>query len=225
MFENGAWFFYVDDSCQYWARTPGGAWAETRTGILTSTQELALAARLGSSTWGAWAGEHVPRDGIYDADLIALMPGMQLDSMILCFGGCGGEPVPPGLQTAASEIMPIAAELWSTGVAVTGDVRYQVVREETDPLPVDYLDWPLGFSASDVAISELDAARASWGQGRSATGTDAASLRALRQQYLGSTTPELVPQIPVKDANGDRYKVFLRDSLPQEDAAGLVRPQ
>lgn len=224
MWENGDSFVYVDEACTYWVLPPGDAWAETRTGILTSPQRLALEARLSSSSWGVWSGEHIPRDGIFDADLMAIMPGMKLDSVILCFGGCGGAPIPTGLQTAAAEIRPIAAELWAIGVAVTGGVRYQVVREETDPLPVDYLAWPLALSASEIAISEADAARVPWGQGRSATGTDAASLRALRQQYRSTTTPELVPQIPVKDANGDRYKVFLRDSLPQEDVAGLVRP-
>ena len=224
MFENGSSFFYVDDSCHYWAKTPADAWSEVRTGVLTRTQELALAARLGSSNWDAWAGEQVPRDGISDANLLVLMPQMSIDSMIMCFGGCAGEPVPAGLQTAAAEVSVIAAELWASGAAVTGDVRYFVVREEF-PVPVPYLDWPLALNVSDIATSELDAASGSWGRGRSATGPDAASLRALRSQYLSSTTPELVPHIPVMDANGDRYKVFLRDSLPQEDASGLVRPQ
>ena len=109
---------------------------------------------------------------------------------------------------------------------MTGGVRLVIVTEETpSPAPIPYLDRPLPVDPASIAISEAEAIDLTWGQGRAVDGADADALRVLRSAYLVSTLPGLFPHIPVQGRLGNTFKVFLRDSLPYEDAAGLIRPQ
>jgi hypothetical protein len=224
MWENGSRFVYVDGTCRYWALPPLPRWAEVRTGVLTPLEEQALISRLRYESWSGWAGELHPGSGLLDADVVILSEGMRPPATVLCFGGCIGAPVPPELQGVAGGLADLAAELWSAGVPVSGDVWFVLVREEVSELPVQYWDWPLAADASGLAIGELEASELAWGHGHRASAADADALRALRAEFASSPVAELVPHLPIKDARGDRYKLFLRDAMPYEDEAGLIRP-
>lgn len=224
MWENGHSFVYVDGSCRYWALTPQDVWAEVRTGQLTADAERSLLARVRYESWHSWVGEHHPSSIANDADIVILVPGMRAESTVTCFEGCGSAPVPSELQATARDLGQIATDLWMTGNPVTGDVRFVLVREETSEVPIQYLEWPLAIEPSTLSISESEAAQLSWGRGQIASNQDADSLRALRAGFRDSPLVGLVPHIPVKDSNGFRYKLFLRDTIPYEDETGLIRP-
>ncbi|MFP2912283.1 hypothetical protein ACLESD_46130 [Pyxidicoccus sp. 3LFB2] len=48
--------------------------------------------------------------------------------------------------------------------------------------------------------------------------------RHLRARYAAHPISTNYAYVPVKDAAGRHYQLYLRDALPLEDARGLVRP-
>lgn len=228
MFENGSSFVYVDGTCRYWAWTFATEhfWSEVRTGVLEPHAERDLIARLQYAAWRGWSGDHHSRAGVFDADLLVLMPDMTIDKMVRCFDGCVDEPTPAPLRAVASQVRDIAGDLWALGAPVSGDVRFVLVREEVDAIPlITYYDWPLSIDPSSVAIGEIEAAMMAWGGGRLASRTDAHALRSLRATYRDTSTAEWLPHVPVKDREGNRYHLFFRDTIPYEDEQGLIRPK
>ncbi len=72
-------------------------------------------------------------------------------------------------------------------------------------------------------MDELEASLLAWGFGRVASGSDADALRALRAAYRETFEASVLYHLPVKDSQGNRYRLFFRDTIPYEDGWGLIR--
>jgi len=115
------------------------------------------------------------------------------------------------------------AKLWNGLSEVDGPVRFMATRRP-DPKLTDYFDktlsWPLLTPVSQLAV-EWDDTDEFRKEVKSivAEGEDAAKLRELRRQWLDGEfySPHFVPV----EENGRYYEVFIRDTIPLEDATGL----
>jgi len=101
-------------------------------------------------------------------------------------------------------------------------MRYVVVRPEYPPRDDVFVPSPLALRLSEVAISDAEAARLEYGQGRLLEDpADVSALRALRNLEGVRTDRTPYGYLAVTE-DGVRYKLYPRDTLPFENEQGLV---
>jgi hypothetical protein len=141
--------------------------------------------------------------------------------------------IAPNGDAAALQQQLLAAvtrfdESWPTA---SGDVRYLLVSDEGNDSGVRWSDpagWPLGDPEA-VALDQQAFAMYRPGMSQRAAGADGAALREVWRQFIelevSGRDPNYPPGvsnwIPIRVAN-TRYQLVLRDSLPFENAQGLV---
>lgn len=215
LFDNGLYLF-VDGQCHYWVSNPNDVWQETRTGVLDAETATRLGDRLRFNAWddlnGVWSNSNggVPDSGDFIFD--------DTEHAVICRDLCDSPDVPAAVKTMRDAFSVVAGELWDRGSAVVSNVRAIAVTSEPSPgRPV--VEWPLTRPITDFVV----AAPPGYGQG--ILETDVASVQALKElraSFLrGDHGAFYWNALPVM-SNGSYYLVYLRDTLPFEDANGLV---
>jgi hypothetical protein len=140
---------------------------------------------------------------------------------------CGLMPSHP-LSSMSKALAMQVSNLYAAGSAVEGDARYLLASEDPDS-PRDsqaYRNasvWPLSSPADTVAIPSKDLYRYQRGGSRRASAEEASLLRALRTSWLEGAIGWSVSQfIPIVQADGARYQLYVRDSCPWENESGLL---
>ncbi len=141
---------------------------------------------------------------------------------------CGsGEQIPNWLQTAREALTTTIESCSQLGVPFIGDVRYVLIDvEEGLTTEREYeraSGWPLDVSAMSVSVPDYGGAYDARAARQVASGESAAKLRELRRRFLlGEFSPPDVKFIPIEEADGSRYQLNVSDSLPLEDADGIL---
>lgn len=221
MWENGSSFLYVDGECHFWVQA-GDLWNETREGVLTPKEEESLIEVLHFGEWGELAGAWHNSSAVFDADATVFYDQR---NRIACSGDCDGSETPDAVHEMTKEYPATLLNLWERGTPTHGAFRATAVV--IDP-PDNYSEvpdfaWPLSREISQFAVSELEATALGYGAGV-LLDEETDRLRDLRESYRSSPVRRAVDHLPVKDAEGVRYRLYLRDTLPFEDESGLVRP-
>jgi hypothetical protein len=222
--ENGWRFLLVDSSCHAWV-LPGDN-DELLQLTLSPTQEQDLARGFELEAFAR----------------IVPDPGGCPDGPSVEFRWNGKSLMGPGCGAVAGSAwsgldLALDAQLASLAAAaspVGGDVRYLLIAEGIvkggssanladvrKPVP-----WPLLMpAAASVAISTEAAFQYRTGNARLATGTDAATLRSIRTTSKNGAVPggggTVFDYTPVVDAQGNRYRLYLRDEVPFSGPDGL----
>ena len=219
LWDNGAGFLYVTGDCRYWVYdiNRGGTWHPFRTGTLSPVQAATLYNSLGIAGWnrivGRWVGS------VFDGSTLLFTRG---PLTIACERNCDAPGTPPEVQALARQLPGVLTELARDAEPVTGPMRYVVVRPENPSLRDVFVLSPLALRLNEVAISDAEAARLQYGQGRLLDNpTDVSALRALRNLEGVRTDRTPYGYLAVTE-DGVRYKIYPRDTLPFEDEQGLV---
>ena len=228
-YENGAAYLLVEGTCHYWSFV-AGPWSSVREGVLSEATARSLSRSLDYSEWQRFQGVWSPTLGASDAPAVVFR-GSPLDGgTVVCTGLCGsaGSQV-PGLSDAMvrafSNLEPEMERLWDAGRDVTGPARYLLVSEPGGH-PLDpSLRWPeqMGDAAS-IALSYVDAFTLQFFDPRTriVDGAGAEALRALRRTRFEDPLYRNFAWIPVRDTADAGYWLFVRDTIPQENADGRL---
>ena len=146
---------------------------------------------------------------------------------IQCNNTCQGPGLPDALSDMANQYHAVLDRLWDGGTEVDGPLRFILVTSpRIDGLT--YFPWAVtDLDPMALALDEGGAIELQLGEGLlTSTALQAQQLRDLRTAYLQSPegASRNVVYIPVVDADGGCYRLYLRDTIPIEDARGLVRP-
>lgn len=213
MYDNGSPFVFVDGQCNYWVSGPQ-VWSETRTGVLDADTAAELGARLHFGAWPDLAGEW-NGSGVADAPTLIFDDSTRV---VVCASLCGDASVPAAVKAMRDELPVVAQELWDRGTAVESAVRaIAIPYEQFQGIP--FVDWPLARPISDfVRTGSIES-------GEGILEDDPASVQALkdlRASFVrGDHGAFYWNMLPVT-SGGAFYQLYLRDTLPFEDAQGLV---
>ena len=223
LYQNGFDFLVIDGECHFWVQTK--IWDFVHIGTFEHADLPVLEERLGLAGWPPLAGTY--STGECDQPTRVYRLG---GSTILAYGGCGHDTFGPArvVQEAVQRSLQFIRD---KGTPSDGPLRFVLVRYEAPWLPTDLEFrnapiWPLAASASELSISERQASVFRPADTHVVVGGEAASLRELwtrfRAGQIGywdqiADSGELVP---VKDADGKLYALFLRDVIPLEDPQG-----
>lgn len=213
--ENGHAFFLIDGTCRYAVKTHGQR--EVRTGVLTPEEEEALAVKLGYRAWASFEGDWSADFGAPDAGALQVWDHLFLAS---CTAGCRGS-APVELRELSVGLSDFLAPYWEQGTPFRGESLRLVVVEYSRTAHEPYA-WPLSTPVTEFMLPEgqyLDI-----GSSFEVSGADAAALRELQADFL-ARTPEIERDrpIPILTEDGLHVGLQLRESLPWEDHAGMVR--
>jgi hypothetical protein len=225
--EIGFRYLYVLGTCEYFVLPnddAGAPWPDARTGVMDVATEEQLSRALDyghlADIAGAWDTE-----GLSDGSTLSVSDGTLT---VACYGGC--ESGPAGAQALWAEMGWIDA-LWAEGQAYEGPLRVSVigwVDATLDELPAA---WPLPIDPWSIARNgDTDPAPEAGETVLIDDASQAATLRELRRQYRDDDLPDDVPNaltayghLTFGDAGGqDLFQLWMRDSLPVEDDAGLI---
>jgi hypothetical protein len=221
MYENGSPYLFVDGQCAFWVGKD--LLQDVRGGTLTTAQADALSQALRLSDWNRYKGEYYDdlcdgpvRRYRFGADEVAVYP--------TCTGPKTSQPVDWMLDAALSQVSAI----YDAATPATGPVRYVLVAEPADvswPPAVTALaaDWPLAGDPAAMALTFEQAGAYQPGMSLSAQPPDADALRGLRRAFAAAGGGAYSGGfVPVLGQNDGRYELFVRDSIPLEDAQGLL---
>ncbi len=215
LYDNGAYFVFVDGQCNYWAKAPNERWAETRTGVLDAETAARLGETLHLSAWddldGVWSGE-----GVGDAPTLIFDDAT---NALVCVQLCDTPNVPDEVKAIREAFPMIATELWEGGEPVGSALRViAVATEGWSHIP--FVDWPLARP-----ITDFERTNENIEAGQGLLEEDVASVRALeelRASFLrGDHGGFYWSGLPVT-SGGAYYYLYFRDTLPFEDANGIV---
>jgi hypothetical protein len=216
--ENGWHYLLVSGKCEAWVLKELDA--PLRHVSLSREQAKALERDFRLGEWKSFsqAGGGCPdASGVrfrFDKDEVVGVP-------------CGLKADHPLVAMSSALVLQIE-QLYRGGTAVDGDVRYLLAIEAADDPSTNNAyrnapPWPLSFLPSTVAVPLTGLAIYQRGGSRHAGNDEASLLRGLRSSWLegviGSRTSQF---IPVEQADGARFRLYLRDSSPWEDASGLL---
>jgi len=221
MTENGSRFLLVEGSCRAWFLEDPAS--DVRTAQLSADAAQALAADLRLADWEDLRGEYVRN--LCDGNSSLLRFGV---TRIVIASACGGPDhaaAVTGLEDAARSSLAAA---YAIAEPAGGPVRFVLVAEPADviwpPLvAAAAAPWPLALAPEAVALSSDAAQRYQPGSSLALAPPDAERVRELRRRFFaGGGGPLSGGFIPVLDAAGARYQLFVRDTIPLEDATGLL---
>lgn len=221
MSENGFEFLLVEGSCRAWfLQKPS---SDVRTVQLSADAAQALAADMHVADWAGLRGDYVRN--LCDGPSVVLRFGT---TRITIDSACrGSDPAAAvlGLQDAARSSL---SATYATAAPVDGPVRFVLVAEQPDVIwptlvAAAAAPWPLAAAPETLALSFDEALRYQPGSSRALDPPDADRLRELRRTFFAGGGGQLSGGfIPVVGTGGARYQLFVRDSIPLEDAAGLL---
>ena len=137
---------------------------------------------------------------------------------VACTAACEGSDVPTEVKEMSAAFPEVAAELWSTGVAATSAIR--ATAFVTEPRPdASYVEWPLARPIADFVRPDQ-----SGGLGQSVLEDNVDAVRALKDLRASFLRGEhgYFNYVMLITSNGENYEMYLRDTLPFEDANGIV---
>lgn len=226
LWENGGRFLFVDGHCRFWVSGPDNPSQLERyhSGVLSDLDRSALE---GSFFWGRWAekgllGSWAKGQGQFDfASKVFQSP----EGQVGCDSGCGAESNPVEILQMRNAEQVQVERLWQAGAPYDSSLRIQVNLYATAGLVPNAI-WPLSWSLAEVVHTPEDASEAEPGSGILIDDPEeVAALREIWDDY-DSIMPETWKTygIPFEDPQvpGVVFSVFVRDTLPFEEANGLV---
>ncbi|HKP60147.1 MAG TPA: hypothetical protein VJV78_25655, partial [Polyangiales bacterium] len=239
MAENGYRYLLVEGTCRFWIQA--GRLERVRTGQLSPAQLQRLREAFQMQRWQQLVGNY-PALGFDTPGYFYALGRGKLSESCGRWGDAGGciqfgmgSPVMVGenFSWLHSAFLQVSNELAGSGAPAMGDVRYMLVEGmATIVEPSAWSNpstWPLG-DAKAVAMSETEASQVYVpGSGRLARGADADKLHEAWRAFLSYEKTGRTPDMPASGslaipivAGGARYQLFIRDSIPLEDARGLI---
>lgn len=226
MVENGHEFLLVDGQCRYWVfpseddGTSDSIWSDVVTGQLAGAQEERLKEDIAFVQWQRWNGQLFARPDSNDTTRSTFWTP---EATFQCEGGCGDE----SRQEIRSNLRRWIRDLAQEGKKVEGPLRLQAIVMPDDilrqdrPHPIQAV--PSGLAFQDYAISGQEAVHTCFGQGVKIAGEATSTLRQYRQAYRSGVHGDFwYRYLPLEDEDGTVYMVYLRDTVPHENADGLV---
>jgi len=214
---HGARYLLIDGQCNYWVSNPESTARTGRNGTIGPALRALLERDLLYQSWPGLGGNHCVAVG--DASVLKL--GDETATL-----SCPDvtEPyyddVPPEFPAAFAGADAVAAALWDAGTDETGPVRIYVVRPyRPDEIATPPVPWPLASDPTAIAVDETDFVHALPPSTIVDDLADAATLRALDADFNPRRRYARDP-IPVEAPDGMRYKLYVRDVLPFDDASG-----
>jgi hypothetical protein len=224
--EIGFRYLYVLGTCEYFVLPDidGAPWPDARTGVMDPATEEDLSRALGYADLAEIAG-HWTTEDFFDGTTLLVSDGTHTVS---CYAGC--EQAPPEASALWSELGWIDV-LWAEGEAYAGPLRVSVIGWADATLDELGVSWPLPMDPWSIAID--GAVEPAPQAGQTVLIDDpaqVATLRELRRQYRDDDLPVGVPNalhayghLTFTDEGGqDLFQLWMRDSLPIEDEAGLI---
>ncbi len=227
MAENGYDFLYLDGTCRYWVfprkdyESSDDIWEDVVTGTLSAQQEQDLKTDLHVGEWHQWNKQTFVQRGTFDMSTETFwIP----TAAFQCEGDCGSKR----RRRIESNVRSWIRTLAEQGTSVNGPLRVVAVE-----MPQEWLDQdrsypvqpaPSGLDIESNATSYAEARHMCYGQGFEVSNASVEILRKYRRDYRSGTYGDFwsYRYLPLKDTNGQIYMVYLRDSIPLEDADGLV---
>lgn len=212
--EHGSRFLLVDSRCTAWVLEWAGD--PLRTTVLSPSQEQRLIVDLRLGDWSDIPPQ--THGGCFDGPAVTFRFGGQRVSGPTC-----GPPSSHPLISLYAAYSSIASEIYAEATAVTGSVRYLVVEDDLGTIdPRAAVAWPLESSLAELAAPRVAAYRPA--DSLVASGIDADRLRAIRTTSKTGQLPNgaILNSTRVAGADGTTYRLFVRDSLPFEDAEGQL---
>ena len=216
--ENGFPSFAVDGRCNYFM---SGGWLEDkqardygwRRGTVSDELRGVLEARAGADDLVSAYDCSGPLAADASPAIVA-----NSRSLVACPDGVGA------MRAVMTAIRQRARDLWATGRSLEGDLRVTITQEHGLEPPQRY-PWPRTLALVDYLEPDLNAFVAEpVGRSKRVAASDAAPLRAIREQYLLDTRPGILyvgAGIPITDGETSAT-MFLRDALPYEDDRGIL---
>jgi hypothetical protein len=215
--EIGFYYLYVRGDCHYWVvpfqRPPEIEVFETHTGVLDEAAEAELAELVRYGEWDGLAG-HWPEPGGADIPTTYVHDGEQ---MIVCDGICPEAPAPVvAIEEAGfSKFL----ELWQAGEALDDAPMRVLATPVSSDAPGEHVPWTVDLALADIAVSPEVAMQ----QGVSTLIEDpetAVALREFRAMHADGLADFFEFNVDV--GPDESYALYLRDTVPFEDAQGLV---
>jgi hypothetical protein len=226
--QNGFVYLFVDGSCRYWVFGNAnvgelGFWLATHTGVLTANEVADLTADLDVKSWS----DRNEFAGACDGSNVTLWrPG----AVMTLSQKCGATPPPGVIGDLAKKATDSVIRLWDQGAPVDTPIRFQAIvgmpPELDDPkrptttlnvalapvaLPYQQASTTLDFNTPGVLLTDE---------------TAVGEMRKRRDQVIAGDfllhggDMRVLPVLQ----DGTRYFVYFRDTIPFEDADGLIRP-
>jgi hypothetical protein len=224
--EIGFRYLYVLGTCEYFVlpSIDGAPWPDARTGVMDSATEEELSRAIGYGGLAELAGSY-STGGVSDGSTLLVSDGTHT---VACYAGC--EDGPAEAAALWSELGWIDV-LWAGGEAYAGPLRISVIGWDDATLDELGVQWPLPMDPWSIASDGDDDPAPQAGETLLIDDpTQVATLRELRRQYREDDLPEGVPNalhayghLTFTDAGAqDLFQLWMRDSLPIEDATGLI---
>jgi hypothetical protein len=236
LFENGG-FVHVTGDCRYWV---GGGYGRTLTGLLGDFE-----AKLASDIfYGQWVERGLaknwgPPDGLFDASATTFSDGN--DRLAVAYAGGAGviHGAPPEVYALWRAAGDWTQRLMATGTPVQGPLRI-VVYDGYPTLAVPPATWPLSWPLSSVSLVSAQALGPGEGNVLISDTSDVSKIIPIWEEYLSGSHGTYAQQPPLPfvdaippsdggsaaDANAfpREYSVVIRDTIPLEDASGIIPP-
>ncbi len=230
LWENGARFLFVFGDCSYWVSGPDNPTRSERyrSGQLAQEDAQALAQTFHFGRWRdmALTGYWHPSPEDFDLPTTVFYDGVDI---VVCSGGCNALGVRAEVHAMRDAEQGWIETLWTAGSSQDGPLRVVAVRIADDDPTYDAVpaaSWPLATPLATLAFPEADAIPQEAGHSLRVDAVEAGALIGIWTEYLAGAHGELWrshASIPLyDDAQGPRYRVFIRDSIPLEDDLGLI---
>jgi hypothetical protein len=224
--EIGFRYLYVLGTCEYFVlpSIDGVRWPDARTGVMDPATEEQLSRALGyaaiADIAGSWSSESVA-----DGSTLLVSDGLHT---VACYAGC--EEGPEAARALWSELHWIDT-LWMEGEAYGGPLRISVIGWIDATLDELGVPWPLPMDPWSIALDgAVDPAPQAGETLLIDDPEQVATLRELRRQYREDEISDDIPNALqayghltfTNEGGQDLFQLWMRDSLPIEDEAGLI---
>ena len=216
--ENGWHYLLVSGQCEAWVLKEVAA--PLRHLLLSREQARSLAREF---RLGEWSSITAAAGGCPDAPTVRF----RFDKEEIAGGPCGLKTDHPIFIMSTALLMQVG-NLYAAGVSTEADVRYLLGVEDPDaPRTGDaYRNaplWPLSTPPDAVAVPTKELHSYRRGGSRHASNGEASLLRALRTSWLDGTIGSKMSEfIPIVENDGARFRLYVRDASPWENASGLL---
>jgi len=220
VWENGSSYLRIDGQCRFWTfgTSQGNSpLDDIRTGTLSAADADKIAADLRFGEWAGLQGDH--GRGFNGATAAMLSNGV---SEVVCWALCTHPNAPAAMRDLFTKATTVLDRLSALGQPMTGPVRLALQNRQGDApdFPYPTVPWPLTRALTDFVIP-FGIAKA--GSSFKVEGADADELRKLRRGHRNSAALKSgVAFVPIKQGTGPLHSLYVRDTLPYEDATGLL---
>jgi hypothetical protein len=216
--ENGFRYLVVTGDCRYWVMKDDEL--DVHEGTLTPQEAAGVETALRLSEWSSLNAMYARCGADVPSDLL------RFDETRVAISGCIGGEAPKWLVAGLEMSLE---KLYAAGTSVEGPTRFLLITEASiwpALLEARAALWPLADDPMTLARTYEEASRYTPGTSQVASSADAGALRKLRRDFFASGGGQYSGGfIPVLGPDGARYQLFARDSIPLEDAQGLLHVQ